>query len=246
MGEEYPTLTVVQADRRLDELRTNPTYPYHIRADANTVENQHARQLALACDRLRGSLKRLGRAQHFDRLAARIIHGSAPKLPTMMQEDAGFWRWLAVEHGPDLVEYRYGGLTQAGKSRFGIRSPRWNCLLMRLWFRGDISFNPDESDGYRRSELGDVDFWESGVFRHRYGSARNLVRSLIDYSYDDPSEPTRDRWQRAGAKDRDHGIRMVYKNLTRLHATVAFEVLSQEQCADIIRRLSLGLPLNAS
>ena len=242
MADEYPTLTVAQADRRLEELRTDPTYPYHVREDANAVDNHHARQLALACNRLRGSLKLLGRAQHFDRRAARIIHESAPKLPTIMQEDAGFWRWLAVEHGPDVVEHRYGGSTQAGRSRFGIRAPRWGCLFMRLWFRADMVFDSDESDYYRRSELGDVDFWESGVFRHRYGSARNLVRALIDYAFDDPDDPTRDRWQRAGATDRDHGIRILYKNLTRLHATVAFEALSSEQCKDILRRLSYGLP----
>lgn len=239
---KYPTLTAPQAEHMLEELRTDPIYPHHARKDANTVENHFARGLAMAFDRLRGSLKILGRAQHFDRHASRIIHESAPRLPTIMQEDPGFWRWLAIEHGPDLVEHRYGGASLAGKSHFGIRSPRWDCLFMRLWFRADMVFDSDESDYYRRSELGDVDFWESGVFRHRYGSARNLVRALVDYAFDDPDDPTRDRWQRAGATDRDHGIRILYKNLTRLHATVAFEALSSEQCKDILRRLSYGLP----
>lgn len=247
MAEQFPTLTTGQAAQRLEELRADPTFPCHVRRDPDAIENEYARRLALACDNLRGSLRHLGPAQHFDRRAARIIHEYAPTLPTLMQGDPGFWRWFSIEHGSDVVEHRYGGSTQAGRSHYGVGSTPWDCLFMRLWFRADISFDPDEPDPYRRSELGDVDFWESGILRNRYSSARNLVKAFVDYAYDDPADPTRDRWQRAtGDLNRNNAIRIIYKNLNRLHATVAYETLSLEQCTEILHKLSENLPRGSS
>jgi len=241
MATNYPVLSQGQADRRLDELRLSPLYPHHARVDPSTVNNDDIRKLIRVLDRIRGSLVRLGRGRRFDRFASQVIHQSARTLPIYIQEDPGFWRWLAIEHGADIVEHRYGASTDAGKRNFGL-GPRWDSMFMRLWFCAEVSFDPNESDPYRRTKLGDVDFWVSGVLRHRYGSARNLVKAFAEFAYDDPTAPERDRWQRGGDSDRDNGIRIVYKNLSRLHATVAFEMLSLEQCTEILHRLSEDLP----
>lgn len=245
MATNYPALSQGQANRRLEELRSGPLYPHHERVDPSMVDNSDIRKLIRGLDRIRGSMGRLVRGRPFDRFASQVIHQSAKALPIFIQEDPGFWRWLAIEHGADIVEHRYGVSTDAGTRNFGL-GPRWDSMFMRLWFCAEVSFDPNESDPYRRTKLGDVDFWVSGVLRHRYGSARNLVKAFAEFAYDDPSTPERDRWQREGESDRDKGIRIVYKNLSRLHATVAFEMLSLEQCTEILHRLSKNLPRDPS
>lgn len=245
MAADYPVLSQGQANRRLVELRSDPLYPHHERVDPSTIDNSDVRSLIRGLDRIRGALGRLGRGRPFDRFASQVIHRSARTLPIYVQEDPGFWRWLAIEQGADIVEHRYGASANAGSRNFGL-GPRWDSMFMRLWFCAAVSFDPDESDPYRRTKLGDVDFWVSGVLRHRYGSARNLVKAFAEFAYDDPKSPERDRWQREGVSDRDRGIRILYKNLSRLHATVAYEMLSLKQCTAILNRLSENLPRGSS
>lgn len=245
MEESYPVLTMSAASRRLDELREDPLYPHHQRSDLNAVENRHARRMVDALDAVRSSMGRHRRGFRFDRFAAPLLHSFNRELPTHMQEDAGFWRWVAIEHGADIVEHRYGGSARAGRSNFGL-GDRWESMFRRLWFRGDVSHDIEARNPYHLTVLGDVDFWASGVFRHQYGSSRNLAKAFIQFAYDNPTTPEQDRWQRAGESDRDKGIRILYKNLSRLHATVAYEVLTVEQCTEILKRLSKGLPRTSS
>ena len=242
MAENYPALTLSQADRRLEELRTDPAYPHHGREDANAVENQFARQLALACDSLRGSLEYLSRDQHFDREAARITHESALQIPTTMQGDPGFWRWLAIEHGPDLVEFRHGKKGKSAVDNFGLGG-RWENLFMRSWFRAELSFDEDSSDPYWLTVRGGSDFWRSGILRHRYSSSRNLNKAFVKFAYPDPSEPSRGIWRmRSKSNPEGSGFQQLWRRLARLHATVAYETLSIEQCTEILEHLSEDLP----
>lgn len=240
MAEDYPVLSKSAAARRLDDLRADDLYPHHHR-DQSSIGNAHVRRLIGALDHMRGSLASRGRGRRFDRYASRVIHQAAQDLPTHMQEDAGFWRWLAIEQGADIVEHRYGATTHAGKDNFGLGG-RWESMFRRLWIRAEISIDAGATDPYWMTKLGDVDFWASGVLRHRYSSARNLVKAFVAFAYDDPNQPADDRWIRAGEPNRELGIRILYKKLKRLHATVAYEVLDINQCTEILERLSQDLP----
>ena len=240
MAEDYPVLSKSAAARRLDDLRANALYPHHHR-EQSSIDNAHVRRLIGALDQMRGSLARRGRGRRFDRYASRVIHQAAQDLPTHMQEDAGFWRWLAIEQGADIVEHRYGATTLAGKDNFGLGG-RWESMFRRLWIRAEISIDAGAADPYWMTKLGDVDFWASGVLRHRYSSARNLIKAFVAFAFDDPNHPGDDRWIRDGEPNRELGIRILYKKLKRLHATVAYEVLSVDQCTEILERLSEDLP----
>lgn len=240
MAEDYPVLSKSAAARRLNDLRADALYPHHHR-EQPSIGNAHVHRLIGALDQMRGSLARRGRGRRFDRYASRVIHQAAQDIPTHMQEDPGFWRWLAIEQGPDIVEHRYGATSLAGKGNFGLGS-RWDSMFMRLWFRAEVSVDPDSTDPYWMTKLGDVDFWASGVMRHQYGSARNLVKAFVSFAYDNQTQPADDRWIRAGEPNRDLGIRILYKKLKRLHATVAYEVLDIDQCTEILERLSQDLP----
>lgn len=241
MTQTVPTLSISEGGQRLAEIRRDPLYPHHI--SAKTDDLGGFAMLAInALSVLRSQKDGLGRGSEFDGNAARILHERLHVLPPYVTEDAGFWRWLAIEYGADLVEHRYRGQTLAGLANFGL-GPRWDSYFRRLWFRADIAHEPSSSSPYQLALRGDVDFWVSGIFRHRYGSARSLCRAFLKYAYPDPDRPRRDRWQLEGQNDRDKGVRVVYKRLRELHAKVAYEVVSEEQCTEFIKMLACDLPL---
>ena len=241
MNTVYPTLTPGRAEQRLEALRSDPLYPHHHRSVVPNDANEQVNLLVDALAEIRSSLRQLGRGTRFDANAGRILHDRTRSLPVHIQEDAGFWRWLAIEQGCDIIEYRFGVSEWAGIGNFGLGG-RWDNLFLRLWFRADIAYDSSEDSPYQLVALGDVDFWVSGILRHRYGSSRTLAKAFVKFAYPDPSEPAQDRWQLAGERSRDKGIRVLYKNLRRLHAIVAYETLSVDQCTEILESLSKNLP----
>ena len=162
----------------------------------------------------------------FDADLAVELHSRARFQP-VESNDVAFWRWLAIEHGQDLVRMRHG--ENAGRANYGLGS-RWRNLFERSWFRAELSFDVDSSDPYWLTKRGGSDFWASGIIRHRYSSARNMVRALIGYQFphDDPSKG------RLGTDE----VRELYKRLSRIHASIAFELLSFEQCSDLLTELT--------
>ena len=165
----------------------------------------------------------------FDADLAVELHSRARFQPAE-SNDVAFWRWLAIEHGQDLVRMRHG--ENAGRANYGLGS-RWRNLFERSWFRAELSFNVDAADPYSLTKRGGSDFWASGIIRHRYSSARNMVRALIGYQfpYDDPFKG------RLGTDE----VRELYKRLSRIHASIAFELLSFEQCNELLTELTVDL-----
>ena len=165
----------------------------------------------------------------FDADLAVELHQRARFHP-VESNDVAFWRWLAIEHGQDLVRMRHG--ENAGQANYGLGS-RWYNLFERSWFRAELSFNVDSSDPYWLTKRGGSDFWASGIIRHRYSSARNMVRALISHQfpYDDPFKG------RLGTDE----VRELYKSLRRIHASIAFELLSFEHCSDLLTELTADL-----
>ena len=165
----------------------------------------------------------------FDADLAFELHSRARFHPVESTEVA-FWRWLAIEHGQDLVRNRHGD--NAGRANYGLGN-RWLNLFERSWFRAELSFDPGLSNPYSLTKRGGSDFWASGVIRHRYSSARNMVRALIrfQFPFDDPFKG------RMGTDD----VRELYKRLSRMHASVAFELLTDEECGELLVELTEDL-----
>lgn len=225
----------------LEESRKADGYPETAIEALDGNESEHARDCAQALGYLRSNLDAKTNDARFDAIVAETLH-QASRLPVSIAEDDNFWRWLAITQGADLIELRHGGNTKsAATGNFGL-GPRWYNLLRRLWFRAELSYDENATDPYWLTKLGLRDFWDSGIIRHRYSSARNLVRAFVKLQYPDPNNPTRGRWPILRDDDDSPGIRTLYRRLSRVHATVAFDVLSEVECMDILQELSKDLP----
>ena len=171
--------------------------------------------------------------QKFDRMACRIIHEGL-QLPLNLVADDGFWRWLAVDKFYEIIEARHNRTSEfSGLGNFGIDGSADYGRLKILWLRADIVFDVDNEDPYHlASRPSPTDFWESGIIRPQYGWAPNLARALVRFQY-----PDADSGKGTLHLTHANGIRMLYKQLRQLHATVAFEYLDNQQLVDIFNRL---------
>ena len=194
------------------------------------VESSNLPRLAEECigalNDVRNELANINSPAEFDAQLAVALHSSA-ELNYATTTDLGYWRWLALEHGRDLIVFRYG--EDAGYANFGL-GPRWENLLLSSWFRAELSHDPGRDDPYSLTKRGRSDFWASGVIRRRYASARNLVRALVRFQFphDDPFR----------GKLHTDNVRELYKRIRRMQATVAFELLSDDECDELLRVLA--------
>ncbi len=179
----------------------------------------------------------ISKDQKFDRCACRIIHEGL-KLPLNLVADEGFWRWLAVGKFYDVIESRHNRTSEfAGLGNFGIDAPADRNRLKILWLRADIVYDSGETNPYHLAcRQSPTDFWESGIIRHRYGWVRNLSRAMVKYQY-----PDADTGTGTLHLTHDFGIRMLYKQLRRLHSTVAFEYLDEAGLSDLMDRFGSKL-----
>lgn len=178
--------------------------------------------------RIRGNLPDFTDHVEFDAAVAVRLHESAD-LPLVGASDLGFWRWLAVEHGRDLVEFRYG--ENANLANYGI-GRQWENLFMRAWFRADLSCDATRDDPYSLTRYGGSDFWATNI-RHRYSSARNIMRALIRFQFVG-SDPLRGRLNTTN-------VRELYKRIQLIHATISLELLTDAECDDLLEELASDL-----
>lgn len=238
---DYPAISIFAGRQRLQHLRAEPEYPHAGEPSDRLKSNPIARAARESLVEIRNRLDGLKLDDRFDSALAVELHKRIRVTP-LVAEDAGFWRWVAIELGPDLVEFRHGRKSHAALDNFGL-GPRWHSLFMRLWFRAELSFDEDSNDPYWLTVRGGSDFWASGIIRHRYSSARNLSKAFLKFAYPNSSEPQRGVWRMRRPDDPEgSGFQQLWKRLTHLHATVAYETLSVEQCTEIIERLSEDLP----
>lgn len=237
----YPSLSNFAGRQRLEQLRQEKDYPRMGQLPVQFKSNPIASAASEAVDEIRSQLDGLKSDDQFDSALAPVLHKRLEVLP-VVAEDAGFWRWIAIELGPDLVEFRHGRGGKAGLGNFGLGG-RWENLFMRSWFRADLSFDEDSSDPYWLTVRGGSDFWASGILRHRYSSSRNLSKAFVKFAYPNPSTPNRGIWRmRAPGSPEGSGFQQLWRRLTHLHATVAYETLSVEQCIEVLEQLSEDLP----
>ena len=237
----YLTLTRKGWQRALLERREGDNYPDSAIGQLNGDEPAEIQACADAIVFVRTAVGSSMTNAEFDTVVSVEFHRRASLTPERSEDD-NLWRWLAITVGPDLVERRHGSNDRpAGLGNFGLGA-RWDNLFRRLWFRAELSYDPAATDPYSLTKRGVRDFWDSGIIRHRYGSARNLTKAFVKLQYPDPSRPMQGRWPILADDYESPGIRTLYRRLNRVHATVAFDVLSEDDCTSILTDLSRDLP----
>lgn len=199
-----------------------------------------------ACDSIRKRCEALvesGRKVdtfEFDRRACSVLHEEL-QLPPRVAAADGFWRWLAVEKLPEVIEARRNPKREcADLNNYGVGTRDiGKCRLGILWLRADMLYDPHAGpqDAYHLAErFLHTDFIESGIIRHRYGWCRNLARALVRFQYRDPkTKKTYLRNTGAGS------IRDLYKRLRHLHSVYAFEFMSDDELASLLENHSYDL-----
>lgn len=224
----YPTMTGSQASAALVKLRADPEAD--ISEDITTAgDGDETVDLSFA-PALAGRLMEFARefgedpsdqtGNRFEARACELVHRGMPGLPAVVLADPGFWRWLAVRHFRDLVEWRHGGRRPDGAhpNNFGIGATKRN-LLYRMYFRAEISFDAAADEPYRLSRISDKDLWESHLLAVRAGNIRPFVRAFLRYLYPDPE----------GKRSVDlDTLRVLATRINRLRANRFFELILDE------------------
>ena len=205
-------------------------------------DESKADRAADALRRLKGQAEGRGEkldVNTFDKDACAVLHRELEIPPNLVAAD-GFWRWLAVEKFGDLVEARSPKSRDSGfvlPRNYGVYASVTDNRIAIMWFRADMVYDAEAEDPYHlATRPAHTDFWESGIIRHRYSWSRNLARSLVRFQYRDPES------DRAFLHStHEEGIRELYKRLRRLHTTVSFEYLSDDEIMAMLEQKSTGL-----
>ena len=172
----------------------------------------------------------------FDSRAAVILHRELALPPNLVASN-DFWRYLAVVKFMDIIAARHSGKNTTLHRSFGVDVPVTANRLAILWFRADMVYDPSAEDPYHLCvQPAHTDFWESCIIRHRYGWCRNLARLLVRFQYRDPYSSKAHLHS-----TRDRGIRELYKRLRRIHSSISFEYLTDDQIWKILEEKSSGL-----
>ena len=236
----YPTLTIDQGRAVLEALRSGrpsspPSPSWRGRGpqfDVSLVNDlaEEVREVRRARGEPEEGNRRYWAA--FEGSAAASVHQCLEGLPATVAVDPEFWIWLVFGAGHEgivkLVAWRHGSgdLDAVRDENFGLTTAMEAGFWSRLWLRGDIAFDPGRPDPYELAERGDQDLWRSHIMRQEYGQIRTIGRALLLFQYPDhaPHEP------RVSVKV----IRAMAKELRRLHATTAFELLDEPAAMQLV------------
>jgi hypothetical protein len=176
--------------------------------------------------------------QPIDAQVSVVLHKSLSKLPRDIAMSKGFWRYLSVYCSRIVcIRYAYNDLkADFDKRHFGEEV--FNSYLPRLWFRGELSIDPDAGDPYWLTRLGVSDFWSSFVLRRIYAQSKPLIRSLVKYFF-----------QPEGAKFyRDklpittlEAFRLIGPAVRKQHSLSPFELMEEDDCTYTIQLLASEL-----
>lgn len=172
-------------------------------------------------------------AKDFESQSAEAVHQELA-LDTSTACSREFWLWLtfAAEAGQFLqfVDWRFGTQKSIAPVNYGIgrQSEIWEGLFARLWWRGQVGYDPALDDPYRMARRGDVDIWRSHIIRQEYGRCRNMALALLGFQYptDDPG----------AGKLRISHLRELVKRLRVMDANIAYEVMDEPSLQELIRK----------
>ncbi|MDE0307406.1 MAG: hypothetical protein OXI87_21375 [Albidovulum sp.] len=167
----------------------------------------------------------------FEAPASAVLHENL-KIPSTFAGARDFWLWLtfAAKEGGfvELIDWRFGSGTIADVNYgIGTMSTIREGLFARLWWRGEVGRNTDETGmPYSVARKGSVDLWRSHFIRPEIGRCRRVVEAFLRAKH--PQDDS-DGVQLTVDEERE-----LSKRLTMLNATIAFEVLDSAEIDRII------------
>lgn len=165
-------------------------------------------------------------SNRFEGMGSKIVHEYLRPLPKHILCDAGFWRWASLFHFFEIVQWRMdlGSRKATSVVNFGI-GPLREGVIARMYLRAEVSYDDSAQDPYWLSQLGDIDFFRSHVFRTNYGMIRPLARAMI-----------RNLYGPDGSKYSTKIVRELAKQVNRLAPVEALEKLNDESADEFVRR----------
>jgi hypothetical protein len=162
----------------------------------------------------------------FEAEACSVVHSTMRTLPGEALDDPDFWKYLTVTHFRGLVEWRHGGAGRvANLANYGVSAERRN-LLLRMFYRAEVAFEPTASDPYYLCRQGDEDLWKSHFGAVRVGNCPSIVKAFVTKVFPANGSP------RLKTKQ----VRELAKNLTRLRSNIIFELYDFDASLKLIER----------
>lgn len=215
-------------DPRLERIVDSPTD-----FDRGSVDKL-ADELGALRERFGGKALPKNKGKVFEADACPILH-QLLRLSPDCASSPEFWAWLTLVAADgvfaDLVDWRFGGYETIKPRNYGIARPSeiFEGLFARLWFRGEMAYEPKAEDPYTLAKRGDIDIWRSHLFRQEFGRCYAVQRALLRYQYPD-ANPTK--------KTLSTGeIRKLVKRLRIANATLSYELLDVETVTEVISTL---------
>ena len=168
----------------------------------------------------------------FEKLARPVTHERL-NLSPKVAGDIGFWRWLTFASDgnlAELVDWRYGKADEPGSANeiyFGFGQIK-KSMYGYLWLCADAAYDSTLEDKYelvRRGE--DVDLWQSHIIRIDFGSVPQLARAFVRFLFPSESE------QRLSREE----YRKLAPELSRRNASIAYELMSEDECMSFIEEV---------
>ncbi len=169
-----------------------------------------------------------GNTAKFEGHGSAFIHQSMPMHPAL--EDMEFWVWFAVAHGVKLIQLRHppsksereGGRRIPLSAHFTLADRGRDIPFFRMWWRGEVSFQPDSESPYDLTAIGGHNDWRIMIFGRSPLRAQTLLHALLRLI----------REENAGAAQLERmGI-----EINKAAENVVVESLTDEQADDFVRR----------
>lgn len=215
-------------DPRLERVVDSP-----FEFDRGSVDKL-ADDLGALRDRFGGNALPKNKGKVFEADACPILHQSL-RLSPECASSPEFWAWLTLVAADgvfaDLVDWRFGSYDTIKPRNYGIARPSeiFEGLFARLWFRGEMAYEPKANDPYTLAKRGDIDIWRSHLFRQEFGRCYAVQRALLRYQYPD-ANPTKKTLSTSE-------IRKLVKRLRIANATLSYELLDVETVTEVISTL---------
>ena len=236
----YPVLSLEEA-QRIDKIRREGGAMLDLAAEETWKPGPDFKAatasdcLEQCCDVLNFIQNEKSSMAEFDSRCAPILH-RVLRLPPRIAGDGDFWRWLTFAQGgfgAELVDWRYRGRGD-GVPRpvyYGLQRMK-KGMFAKLWMCADAMFVPGAEDPYDGIGYADVDLWDSHVIDIDYGSVAAVARAFVKFVRDEalPRGESKDPAARAGFRD-------LAKEVRRRHATVALELLSEQDARNWLGEL---------
>ena len=242
MNYQYQSLPNEQAKTILDKLRKGETVNAEqfikITGSGELFEIDNLSSLAKKILDLRDEIKGQSADAQFEAAAAPILHQHL-ELPEEIAGNRDFWTWFTFVAAQGdfvhVVKRRFSKGLMADDENFGIvnHSKLYEGLFARLWWRGHRFYDEKADDPYDIARRGYLDLWRSHIVRPCYGASRTMARALIEFLYPEKN-------QISGPKT--EYIRALAKLVSAENSVTAFELLSLEECKEVLKDLSEMIP----